>query len=748
MRSRYRLAGGGVFPGEIIGRMVHWRIGCPGMAIRDSSSARLRWMRFSVSRGLQILAILLLFMFLGATGVELVTGRAAVMADTERQMARLDMVFAEQTGRAVETVDFILRSEIEYLQVLRARPPVDAASFRELLARRIVGVRQVSEIAVSDASGQILYSSRLGAPQPLATEAQVLIAARAADPHPRLQFSQPFRRPDGTWTALMVRPILALDGTYRGAALAFLNLAYFEDFYRAVEFNENGAILLHLRDGTVLARYPHNDAVIGQSYADLPPFKDVLAHGTAGTLVMDSPIDGRRRVMAIRALKAFPLAVNISVAQDRILESWRRQAWTFSVVAFAAALTVVGLLLLLAQRSRQVEEQMAERERAEAALRQAQRTEVLGQLTGGIAHDFNNLLVILKGNIELIRRTAELDAATGDRLKTMRAAVERGETLTGGLLAFAGRQPLSPQPVDLNAAIAGMGGLLDSAVGPYVRFEIRQAPDLCSAMVDPTQFELLVLNLVINARDAMPEGGTVTIATANVYRGPSRDEEEPVEGDYVVLTVRDTGVGMAPEVRAMAFEPFFTTKPPGTGSGLGLSQVFGTARQSGGGVQLDTVPGEGTAITVYLPRAPAGSAPARYGSAPAAQPEVGSAVILVVDDDPAVLGTMADILKNIGYSVVQATGGAAALDLLEREPVDLLLTDIVMAPISGPELVERVVELHPGLPILFISGYAGAAGLTGDLSKFGLIRKPFEASELRRQIEAALAVSRAPVSAS
>ena len=540
----------------------------------------------------------------------------------------------------------------------------------------------------------------------------------------------------------MLRPRLAPDGTYQGAALAYLNLAYFEDFYRAVELTENGAILLHLRDGTVLARYPHDDAVIGQSYAQLPPFKDILAHGIAGTLVMDSPIDGLRRVLAIRALKAFPLAVNISVAQDGVLASWRRQAWTFSLVAFTASLAVVGLLLVLAQRSRQIEEQMVGRERAEAALRQAQRIEVLGQLTGGIAHDFNNLLMVLKGNIDLIRRTAELDVATGDRLGTMRTAVERGEALTGGLLAFARRQPLSPRPVDLNAAIAGMSGFLDSAVGPHVRFEIRKTPGLWPAMVDPTQFELLVLNLVINARNSMPEGGTITITTTNAYRGPPLHPEEPVEGEYVVVRVRDTGAGMPPEVQAMAFEPFFTTKPPGTGSGLGLSQVFGTARQSGGSVQLDSSPGEGTAVSVYLPRTAAGNVTIPQASAPAAQPAAGPAVILVVDDDPAVLSTTADILKNMGYAVEQATGGAAALDVLERSPVDLLLTDIVMAPISGPELARQVESLYPGLPIVFISGYAGAAGLTGDVAKYQLIRKPCEASELHRQIEAALTALR------
>jgi signal transduction histidine kinase len=720
--------------------------------------------RFSIARSLEALAVIVVLLIVGATVHQLTSGRALIISDTERQMARLDMVFAEQTGRAVETVDFILRNAIENLQTLRAKRPVDAAVYQQLLSRRVAGVRQVGETAITDADGLVLHSSQPGVPHQLPPTARALVAAEAAHPHPGLRFSEPFRGPGGQWTALMLRPILGRDGSFEGAAIAYLNLLYFEDFYQAVELSESGAILLHLRDGTVLARYPHDDAVVGQSFADLPPFKDILAHHMAGTVVMDSPIDGARRVLAIRALKAFPLAVNVSVAQSRVLAGWRQQVWTFSAIALGASTAVVGLLLLLAQRSRQVEalvgeyraakdsaeeahrrvtEQMTERERAEAALNQAQRIEAVGQLTGGVAHDFNNLLTVLIGNIELIRKTATLDRATTDRLAAMRAAAERGATLTGGLLAFARRQPLSPRPVDLNAAVDGMQALLHSALGPRMRIEARPASDLWPAMIDPTQFELVILNLVINARDAMPEGGVVTIETANTRRGPPSHPEEPTAGDYVVVTVRDTGIGMAPDVQARAFEPFFTTKPPGAGSGLGLSQVFGTARQSGGGVQIDSTPGRGAAVSVFLPRAPTRAQPLRARPEEAVEPAGGSAVVLVVDDDAAVLGTTADILTDIGYSVLQAGSGAAALELLDRDrAIDLLLTDVVMTPMSGPELARRVAELYPQLPIVFISGYAAAAGLAGAGAERRLIRKPFSPGELRRQIEASLAEAR------
>ena len=715
----------------------------------------------SVSRPLQVLAVVVVVFIIGATAQQLLVVRSAIIENTKHQMSRLDMVFAEQTGRAVETVDFILRNAIESLQALRATPPVDPHAVDELLRRRIQGVRQVSEIAITDPTGKILYSSKEGPPGELPVPSRALVEQQGGHPDAGLQISEPFRGPDGQWTALMIRRISLHDGRFGGAAIGYLNLQYFEDFYKAVELTENGAILLHLRDGTVLARYPHNDAVVGQSYADLPPFKDILSHDIAGTTIMDSPIDGVRRVLAIRGLKAFPLAVNISVAEGMVLASWRRQTWIFSAVAVGACAAIVALLLLLAQRSRQVEalvreyhaakedaeqanralrEQMAERERAEAALRQAQRVEAVGQLTGGVAHDFNNLLTVLIGNIELIQGAAGLDQPMTERLRAMRAAAERGAVLTSHLLAFARRQPLLPRAVDLNVVVAGMHELLESALGHRVQMKTHLAPDLWQAMVDPTQIELVILNLVINARDAMPNGGVVTIETANCHRDKPVRPEEPAAGDYIAVKVIDTGIGMTPEVQTRAFEPFFSTKGPGAGSGLGLSQVFGTAHQSGGDVKIESAPGKGTTVSVFLPRAKIENRRPAARPAEASQQGTSQALVLAVDDDDAVRTTTADILKGLGYSVVQAASGEAALELLDQDGmIDVLLTDVVMPGMSGAELARRARTSHPRLPIVFISGYADTEGIAGDTLLHRLVRKPFRPSDLRRQVEAAIA---------
>ena len=706
----------------------------------------------SISRPILTLALVVALLVIGATVQQMFAVRSAILADTETQMARLDMVFAEQTGRAVETVDVILRDAIETLQRLRDAPPVNAAAYEDFLRRRIDGVRQISALAIADADGRIVYGSP-SAPRELTPDARQMLDGQAAHPEVALRFSKPMRGADGKWTALMVRSIVGPDHKFAGMAIASLNLRYFEDFYKAVELTENGAILLHLRDGTVLARYPHDDSIVGTSYADLPPFKDILSHQMAGTVEMDSPVDGRRRVLAIRALKAFPLAVNISVQEDKVLAAWRNQTWYFSIIALIAAAAIIALLVQLARRSASIErvnaelrEQMAERERAEAALRQAQRVEAVGQLTGGVAHDFNNLLTVLVGNIDLIQTSGSQDQRTGDRLAAMRAAAEKGATLTGHLLAFARRQPLLPRAVDLNGVVTGMRDLFESALGRRVQLETRLADDLWAALVDPTQIELVILNLVINARDAMPEGGLVTIETANRRRGPPARHEEPAEGEYVVVSVRDAGVGMTPEVQAKAFEPFFTTKAPGAGSGLGLSQVFGTARQSGGDVQIDSAPGKGTTVSVFLPRAEVAKQPQPSTQPAAMAMRSGSATVLVVDDDEAVRKTTVDVLGGLGYTVLEAADGASALALLARGGrVDALLTDVVMPGMSGPELARRVRASWPNLPVIFISGYADPEGVAGE--ELGrLVRKPFRAADLQRQIETAIDHARfAPV---
>jgi signal transduction histidine kinase len=398
----------------------------------------------------------------------------------------------------------------------------------------------------------------------------------------------------------------------------------------------------------------------------------------------------------------------------------------------------------LAAANRQLLAQIEERERVESTLRQLQRLEAVGQLTSGVAHDFNNLLTVVLGNIAFLEKglvKAGIDGKLAQRLGYMRTAAERGARLTDQLLSFSRRQRLEPKVIDLNEAVAGMRDLLQSTMG--IRIETQLSDELWPALVDLTQLELAVLNLSINARDAMEMGGTLSVGAANVQLGPPFYPEEPPAGEYVAVHVTDTGAGMSKDVRSKAFEPFFTTKEIGKGSGLGLSQVLGFAKQSGGGVRIRSDPGEGTTIEIFLPRADVRPVktevhPARTDSAMKM-----SARLILVDDDNAVREVTAATLRELGYTVLEAGSGGAALELLERSAnVDLMLIDFAMPGMSGAEVARRVQTTRPALPILFVTGYADRAALQG-VSEAQIIGKPFVDTELHEKVRTALA-RRAP----
>ena len=396
----------------------------------------------------------------------------------------------------------------------------------------------------------------------------------------------------------------------------------------------------------------------------------------------------------------------------------------------------------LAAANRQLLAQIEERERVESTLRQMQRLEAVGQLTSGVAHDFNNLLTVVLGNIGFLEKglaAAGVDGRLAQRLGYMRAAAERGAKLTDQLLSFSRRQRLEPKSLDLNETVAGMHDLLQSTMGGSIRIETKLHRGLWSALVDPTQLELAVLNLAINARDAMQVGGRLAVHTENVRLGPALYPEDPPAGDYVAICVSDTGTGMTEEVRAKVFEPFFTTKEIGKGSGLGLSQVLGFAKQSGGGVRIESTVGEGTAVHIYLPRTKAKAAGESRSTATAAAAKgARDAYILLVDDDHAVREVTSTMLRDLGYSVVEAGSGGAALDILAREPaIDLLIIDFAMPGMSGAEVARQARAKRPALPILFITGFADRAALAG-VSETHIIGKPFVNDELATKLRSVL----------
>jgi PAS domain S-box-containing protein len=394
----------------------------------------------------------------------------------------------------------------------------------------------------------------------------------------------------------------------------------------------------------------------------------------------------------------------------------------------------------LAAANERLMTEVAERERTEAVLRQAQKMEAVGQLASGIAHDFNNLLAAILGNLEL------LEMRLGDErlLKLVQAATRsarHGAKLNEQMLAFSRKQHLTPQSVDVNALLTGVEALLGRTLGGTVEVVAALGADLWPALVDPHQLELVILNLAINARDAMPLGGRVTIKTRNLHTPHADSSIDLAAGDYVLISVSDTGTGMTPEVLARACEPFFTTKEPGKGSGLGLAQVYGLARQSGGGLRIKSAFGEGTSIELYLPRSLDAAQPTREplrDSRTAAGRR--QARILVVDDHEEVREVIAAHLEALGYQPVQAATGRTAMAILGGNcaAFDLLIADYAMPEMSGIDLARAVRQLCPDLPAIIVTGYADVASLEERSEGAILLHKPFRMTELGATVERAL----------
>ncbi len=388
--------------------------------------------------------------------------------------------------------------------------------------------------------------------------------------------------------------------------------------------------------------------------------------------------------------------------------------------------------------------------RDEAALRQGQKMEAVGQLTGGLAHDFNNILQIVQANLDLMKASVVADTGALDRLQSASAAAERGARLTQQLLAFARRQPLAPRPTNVMRMINDVAGLLRHALGERITLDVTLAPDAWNATIDPGQLENAILNLAINARDAMPDGGTVRVQVSNATldRRYAALHPEATPGSYVLIDVEDTGTGMPADVVAQAFDPFFTTKQEGKGTGLGLSMVYGFVRQSNGHIRIDSAPGQGTSVKMYLPRTL--DAVVELHPEPPAR-TAGRERILVVEDNEHVRRAVVDLLSGWGYRVLAAESPDVAASMLEKDPAfDLLFTDVVMpGSVTAVELGRLAQRLNPGMAVLLTSGFARDLVAKQEEPSLPMIAKPFRAEDLAVKVQSVLAAARgrAPVMA-
>jgi PAS domain S-box-containing protein len=504
----------------------------------------------------------------------------------------------------------------------------------------------------------------------------------------------------------------------------------------AIEAERNAARLRSILEqtpvGIVVA-----DAPSGEIRFANPEAEYLMGHNLAEGVARDSlpygPIDdqGKRR-----SADNLPLmrAVRRGYRTDRLVLRYRRPDG--SVVMFEVAAAPIrdadGRIVQAVATFHDVTAKM----KAEEALRQSQRMEGIGQLTGGVAHDFNNVLTAVLGSLQLASKRVT-DERAHQLIDNAVQAAERGAKLTSQLLAFSRRQRLEPLPVDLNALIERMGGLFSSTLGGTVKVERELAEGLPPALADPAQLELALLNLALNARDAMPQGGVLRLSTSLATLTAQRTASEPEPGRYIALAVQDTGPGMTEDVMERAFEPFFTTKPLGKGSGLGLSQVLGLAKQLGGGVRLDATPGAGARVTVYLPLS-AGSDAAKpvetLVDPPRAAP---GARVLVVDDDEDVRRFIVDLLEDSGYAVTAAIDGPSGLKALsDAGPFDLLLLDFAMPGMTGSEVARQVRASEGDQAILMMTGYLEHEAVLSELGAQPMLQKPFDPSELLFRVAA------------
>ncbi len=656
----------------------------------------------------------------------------------EDQIDRSRDVLNEHALKVFEAVG---RSIAEINEIIRDMSDTEISANQEKLHHRLERMvnssTEVKSFWIFDRVGHALVNS-LSYPAP------------GVDFSDRDYFKAHVERDIGTFIGTVLRPRapysgapffgisrrrISGDGSFTGVIQVSVLPEYFEGFYAKIGKAPGSYFSLIRADGLILARHPALDGEVR-----LPPHGELMkafgAHPLEGALTVTSLIDGVRRRVSYLKLPELPVYVLSGLETAAIGAEWFSQMsrhLIFGIPATGALIIVVALAL---RRTRTLYEEAKRRQMAEGALKQAQRLEALGQLTGGVAHDFNNLLMVVGGSARKLRRTNK-DPKQLASLQMIESAVQKGEHLTRKLLAFSRRQSLSPEVIDLPECVRKLRGVLEQSIQADIAIEIRAPSKEIAVQVDPDELEIALLNLTMNARDAMPDGGriTITIGTrafaAKAGRGDSADETAFIE-------FSDNGIGIPNSIRERIFEPFFTTKPVDKGTGLGLSQVYGFVQQSNGSISASNSPGGGATFTILLPISPVPAMPRSAPVVESASNDFGNATVLLVEDHPDVSAVAADYLDQYGCKVLLANSAEAAIEALnKRRDIDLVLSDIVMPGMSGLELGRLVREHHPEIGVILASGYSDKATVATE-EGFTIIRKPYSPDALQRAIAAML----------
>ncbi len=659
---------------------------------------------------------------------------------TDERIDRSLDILHEQALKVLQTVE---RTFAEIDEVMRGMSDADihanAARLHDRLALIVKALPQLQGIVVFDRNGFPLVSARL------------LPVPKDVNFSDRDYFKAQTQRDAGTYVSAAHKPRMAgidayffsmsqrrpaADDQFNGIISIAVQPNYFEDFYARMGTAAGSYFGMARASGDFLARYP----VLKDRRVKLDANSQLrlgIASGLDRSIYwVDSQFDHIDRRIGYRKVTGFPIYVLAGEEKSAMVHEWLAYMSSHLIFGLPATAFLFGGLLLALRRTERLYDEADRREAAEGALRQAQRLEAIGQLTGGVAHDFNNLLMIISGSVQRLR--AELTDKKHARLLDMiGTATQRGESLTRQLLTYSRQQTLTPQVIDLTQRLPMLRELLLRSLGVAIEITVDVPDTVCAIRVDASEFELAILNLAVNAKDAMPTGGTLSIRAKPVtLKGEA--SEEGLSGDFVAIRVADTGHGIAPDVLARVFEPFFTTKEVGKGTGLGLSQVYGFAKQSGGTATVTSVEGRGTAITIYLPRSHEAPQPASPQSSSQAPAEPAGTVLLVEDNaDVAEVG--AGLLRQLGYHVRSVVNAQAALAALRLDSdVDLVFSDILMpGGMNGLDLAREIDTRFPTVPVLLTTGYSASAQ---DAVRHGVVvlQKPYNLESLRRNIREAI----------
>ncbi len=633
---------------------------------------------------------------------------------TDERLSRSLDVEQEEAQKSFELVDLALNETSDLVAGMSdAAIRNDEGQIYSKIKKLVAQIPAIQSIWIYGKDGRPLVSSWLHPPPDMDFSDRDFFAAHVRD-NVGIYYGQVYQsRFDAQPFFTVSRRLESSDG-FVGVVEASVLPSNFFRFFATLAYGEGQQFALIRKDGLILARYPAAPPGAPNRLDENTGFRRTTERSPAGGMYTSvSPVDHVERRFAFRRFGTSSLYLTSGISTEAIRNEWIREMAAHLIYGVPVTLLLFFTLFAVLRRTERLYEEISRRSVAEDALRQSQKLDAIGQLTGGVAHDFNNLLTVIIGNLENAQRQLEnweegAQIRLAQRLRNAMHGAQRAATLTKRLLAFSRQQPLHPTVLDVNRTLNGLSDFLRRALREDVSLEIVGGGGAWPVEVDPAELEAAILNLVVNARDAMPDGGKLTIEISNSYLDESycRQNADVRPGQYVQISVTDTGSGMPKEVIEHAFEPFFTTKQSGQGTGLGLSQVYGFVKQSGGHVKIYSEDGEGTTINIYLPRFLGKTQPAEVRKPEPSRGKSGEC-ILVVEDDADVRAYVVETLETLGYDVLEAGDAEGALSLLNaHSTVQLLLTDVVMPGMNGRKLAEEARQMRPLLKVLYMTGYS------------------------------------------